>query len=626
MLQIDNLTKSFGDRILFQNISFSIDKGQKVGLIAPNGTGKTTLINLLAGIDTPDSGNIIFQNGVRWSYLPQLPHLPETGTILEACFSKFDPVAMLTLEWEKALAENDDEKMQKLLPEMEALDAWSYEQRAKEILGQLGLNDWDKPVTNLSGGETKRIALAAALISNPDLLFLDEPTNHLDLKTIEWLEGYLSRSLISLLLVTHDRYFLDRVCNQILEIDSMEVYKYKGNYNYYLEKRQERLDAEQKEIEKSTNIYRRELDWMRRQPQARAGKAKARIDAFYDLEKKTKSQRNDDEVNLGSAQAGHIGKKIFEAEHISKSFGDKIILKDFNYIFSRFDKVGVVGENGVGKTSFLRLLLGEIQPDKGAFEIGSTIRFGYYSQKDPSFDPNKRVIDVVKDIAENIEFAQESGIVKVTASQILTQFLFSPEKQYTPVGKLSGGELRRLYLCTVLIGSPNFLILDEPTNDLDILTLNILEQYLIDFTGCVLIVSHDRFFMDKVVNHLLCFEGEGVVRDFPGNYSQYRSFQELKEQEIKAEEQKVNEPAKVKTEKPQGNNRQRKLSFKEKQELDDLLKKIPQLEAERSDLEVRMSSGALDNNDLLAAGNRIAAIIEELDTLTLRWLELEELQ
>ena len=471
MLQVDQLAKSFGDRLLFSDVTFGIERGQKVGLIAPNGSGKSTLLRILLGQEEADSGSVIYERDIRRAYLPQLPDLPEEGTILEACFNRFDPVAQLTLQWEQAVESEDHAAMERLLPEMEAQGGWSYEQRAKEILGALGIQDHHRPITRLSGGERKRIALASTLISQPDLLFLDEPTNHLDLKSIEWLEGYLARSTMGLLLITHDRYFLDRVCNEILELDGGQAYRYRGNYDYYLTKRQERHEAEDQARERALNLYRRELDWMRRQPQARGTKAQYRIDAFHELEKRTQARQRTEQVDLGGAKGGYIGKKIFEAKHVSKRFGDKIILEDFNYIFARHDKVGIIGENGVGKTTFLRMLLGEVAPDSGSFDIGTTVRFGYYSQTAPDFDPKKRVIDIVQDIADDFVLPQGSSIERISASQILTRFLFPPERQYTPVEKLSGGELRRLYLCTILVTSPNFLILDEPTNDLDILTL-----------------------------------------------------------------------------------------------------------------------------------------------------------
>lgn len=618
MLQVDSLTKRFGDRILFEGLTCSLERGDKVGFVAPNGSGKTTLMNILVGRESYESGSITHENGLRWAYLPQLPQLPTEGTILSACFSAYDPVAQLVLRWEQAVTSGDEAQMQTLLPEMEAADAWSYEQRAKEILGALGLHDHQRDMAGISGGEAKRIALAATLISQPDLLYLDEPTNHLDLAVIEWLEDYLSRSTMSLILITHDRYFLDRVCNQIFELDAGQLYRYRGNYAYYLEKRNERHEAEAAHIARSRNIYRRELDWIRRQPQARGGKARYRIEAFEELENKLSAQRTGRSVNLLGSDVGHIGNKIFEVRQVSKRYGDKIILKDFEYIFARRDKVGIVGANGVGKTTLLRLLLGEETPDTGEIEVGQTVRFGYYSQQMPDFAPDSRVIDVVKEIAEHFD---SSDGERLSASQILTQFLFPPDRQYTPVSKLSGGELRRLYLCTVLVRKPNFLVLDEPTNDLDVLTLGVLEEYLAEFNGCVLIVSHDRFFMDKVVNHLLCLEGDGVVRDFPGNYSLYRAWQEHQ-----ALQRPTNTP--VRPEQTERRNestpRPPRLSYAEKRELEQLPDTIATLEAEQTSLEMQLSSGTLTPDELVAASSRIGAILEEIDSLVLRQIELEE--
>lgn len=625
MLQVEGLSKRFGERILFEDLTFAIERGSKVGLIAPNGSGKTTLMNILVGKEPYESGRITHENGLRWAYLEQLPRLPQNGTILEACFNAYDPTAQIVLRWEEALREGNNSLMEKLLPEMEALDAWSYEQRAKEILGALGITDTERSVEGLSGGEAKRIALAATLISNPDLLYLDEPTNHLDLKTIEWLESYLSRSTMSLILITHDRYFLDRVCNNIIELDNGKLYRYKGNYDYYLEKRDERIEAEAANISRAKNLYRRELDWMRRQPQARGGKARYRIDAFHELEKKINGRQEEKKIDLGSSGNTYIGKKIFEATGVCKAYGDKVILKDFDYIFARHDKIGIVGENGVGKTTFLRMLLGEEPCDKGQFDIGQTVRFGYYSQQDPLFDEEKRVIDVVQDIADTFEGVGSQG-ERLSASQLLTQFLFPPDRQYSKVAKLSGGERRRLYLCTVLVRQPNFLILDEPTNDLDILTLNVLEEYLTTFPGCVIIVSHDRFFMDKVAEHLLCFEGGGSVRDFPGSYSLYRAWVEHQAELKREEEQKQTSKQKalnISPEKPQS-TRPTKLSYGEKKELEAIEKRLPLLVQEKEQLEQELSSGTLTSEALIKASERIGAIMDELDELVLRQLELED--
>ena len=623
MFQAQHLTKSFGDLVLFEDLSFSIERGEKVGLIARNGNGKTTLMNILTGIDSPDSGEVIYQNGIRRAYLPQLPQVLPGSTVLETCFGHNDEMTSLIAQWEEASARGDGKRMEELLPEMDALGAWEYEQRAREILTRLHLDDLHRTTDNLSGGELKRIALAGTLIGNPELLFLDEPTNHLDLDVIEWLEGYLSHQQIGLLLVTHDRYFLDRVCNRILELDNKQLYAYKGNYGYYLNKREERLEATERETSRAANLLRREAEWMHRRPQARGTKAKSRIDAFYELKEKAQPRHRDETLHL-SEQGRYIGNKIFEAHKVCKAFGDRTILSDFDYIFSRYDKVGIVGPNGVGKTTFLRLLLGEEKPDSGYFDVGETVRFGYYSQKGMQFDENKRVIEAVQDIAEVIR--NEKDGTTLSASALLTQFLFPPEKQYTPIHKLSGGEQRRLYLCTVLMKNPNFLILDEPTNDLDILTLNVLENYLSEFKGCVLVVSHDRFFMDKVVNHLFTFEGNGIVKDFPGNYTQYREYKQQEEAERQAVESSPS-TRKAESEKPRTDaaERPRKLTFKEKQELERLEAELPKLEKEKAELESRMSSGTMATDELLTAGDRIAALIEEIDSKGMRWLELSDI-
>ncbi len=621
MLQVEGLSKRFGDRVLFEGLTFALERGSKVGLIAPNGSGKTTLMNILVGVEPYESGSITHANGLRWAYLPQLPQLPDTGTILSACFSSYDPIARLVLAWEEALLQGDEATMQRLLPDMEAQGGWSYEQRAKEILGALGLHDYSRSIEGISGGEAKRIALAATLISEPDLLYLDEPTNHLDLRTIEWLEGYLARSTMSLILITHDRYFLDRVCNQIIELDHGQLYRYRGGYDYYLEKRDERHEAETASLGRARNLYRRELEWMRRQPQARGGKARYRIEAFEGLEARIATRRTTSTMQLQTSDVGYIGNKIFEARGLCKCYGDKVILRDFDYTFARRDKIGIVGENGVGKTTFLRLLLGLETPDAGTIEVGQTVRFGYYSQEAPAFDPGKRVIDVVTDIAEHFEAG--AGDDKLSASQMLTQFLFPPDRQYTPVGKLSGGELRRLYLCTVLVRRPNFLVLDEPTNDLDILTLNVLEEYLAAFTGCVIIVSHDRFFMDKVTEHLLCFEGGGIVRDFPGSYSLYRAWCEHRASQAPPPSPKprpTSVPADGRTDRP----RAVRLSYAEKKELERIELRLPELEAEQARLEAQLASGTLATEAIIEASSRIGAIIEEMDTLVLRQLELED--
>jgi len=587
-LQISSLTKSYGDLLLFADISFGISEGQRIGLIAKNGTGKTTLLNIIAGKEDIDSGEIVFRRDLRIGYLDQSPQFPDNLTVLQACIYSMNP---------------------------------ELELKAKQFLSQLKINDFNRNIDELSGGQLKRVALAKVLLDEPDFLMLDEPTNHLDLEMIEWLEDYLSRSKTTLLMVTHDRYFLDRVCSGIIEIDNRQIYQYKGNYSYYLEKRQERMEAQNSELERANNLFRKELDWMRRQPQARATKAKARIDAFYDLEKIVRRDRTDGSVKI-SAKASYIGNKIFEAKNISKRFEDIQITENFNYVFARYEKLGIVGNNGTGKTTFIRMLIGEIAPDSGSFDIGETVGFGYYSQAGLQFDEEMKVIDVVRNIAEVIDLG---GGNKLTASQFLQHFLFPPDKQYDFVHKLSGGEKRRLYLCTILMKNPNFLILDEPTNDLDIITLNILEEYLTTFKGCVIVVSHDRYFMDKVVDHILVFKGQGEIKDFPGNYTQYREWNTT--QTVRNIEKKDTKPDKSVN--PASYVTQtapliRKLSFKEKRELELLEQTIPELEAEQSVLEAELSSGALSSGDLQAKSLRIGQIIEELDMKTLRWIELSE--
>lgn len=622
-LQIDKLTKSFGDLVLFEDITFGIAQGQKVGLIAKNGTGKTTLLNIIAGKEDYDSGAVVFRNDLRVGYLEQMPHYPDGLTVLQACFYSPNETVRLIAEYEQAMASGDHSNLEDILLRMDNLKAWDYEQRAKQILGQLKIHNFDQKVETLSGGQLKRVALANVLITDPELIILDEPTNHLDLEMTEWLEGYLSRANISILMVTHDRYFLDRVCSEIIEIDRKQIYQYKGNYSYYLEKRQERMDALNAEVDRASNLLRKELDWMRRQPQARGTKAKYRIDAFYELEKKAKQQHEAGNVNL-DVKASYIGSKIFEAEHVSKRFGDLKIVEDFNYIFARYEKMGIVGNNGTGKSTFIKMLMGEVEPDSGRFDVGETVRFGYYSQDGLQFDEQMKVIDVVQNIAEYVDLGDGK---KMGVSQFLNYFLFSPEKQHNYVFKLSGGEKRRLYLCTVLMRSPNFLVLDEPTNDLDIVTLNVLEEYLRNFKGCAIVVSHDRYFMDKVVDHLLVFRGNADIKDFPGNYTQYREWKEVQDQlekEAEAARRAEIAPTMEKTSRPE-KEQKKKLTFKERKEFEALEVEIPLLEAEKAELETAMSSGTLSNDELLAKSERIAKVIEEIDEKTMRWLELSEL-
>ena len=622
-LQIEKLTKSFGDLVLFEEITFGIAQGQKIGLIAKNGSGKTTLLNIIAGKEGYDSGNVVFRNDLRVGYLEQMPHYPEELTVLQACFYSQNETVRLIAEYEEAMAGGDHSNLEDILMRMDNQKAWDYEQKAKQILGQLKIHNFDQKIKTLSGGQLKRVALANVLITEPELIILDEPTNHLDLEMTEWLEGYLSRANISILMVTHDRFFLDRVCNEIIEIDQRQVFQYKGNYSYYLEKRQERIEAFNTETERANNLLRKELDWMRRQPQARATKAKYRIDAFYELEKKAKQQRDTDNVSL-DVKASYIGSKIFEAEQVSKRFGDLKIVEDFNYVFARYEKMGIVGNNGTGKSTFIKMLMGEVAPDSGHFDIGETVRFGYYSQDGLQFDEQMKVIDVVQSIAEFVDLGDGK---KMSVSQFLNYFLFTPDKQHNYVYKLSGGEKRRLYLCTVLMRNPNFLVLDEPTNDLDIVTLNVLEEYLRNFKGCLIVVSHDRYFMDKVVDHLMVFRGNADIKDFPGNYSQYRDWKEVQEQlerEAENARQAKLEPADKKALRPEKESR-KKMSFKEKKEFEALETEIPALEAEKSALEEAMSSGTLTNDELLVKSARIAEVIDEIDEKTMRWLELSEL-
>lgn len=622
-LQVTNLTKSFGDKILFENISFGLHEGQRMALLARNGKGKTSLLNILSGKDTADSGNVIFKNDIQIAFLEQVPKL-EGNTVLDACFISDSRVvkAISRYEYLVQLQKNKPDRFlqcaaefEQILGEMDALNAWNYESRIKQILGKLGIRDLDKPLSQLSGGQQKRLALAKALIMEPDLLILDEPTNHLDLAMVEWLEDFLKKSKMTLLLVTHDRYFLDRVCSDIIEIDNKTLYSYHGNYTYYLDKKEAQnanFNAEQKRL---NSLYKKELEWMRRQPQARATKSQSRIDAFNRIEQNVKIRRENKDLKL-DAQSVYIGSKIFEVQYVSKSFGDLKILDNFYYNFSRYEKMGIIGNNGTGKSTFLRMLLGEIPVDSGRFDIGESVRFGYYSQNGLNFDEGKKVIDIARDVAEIVEIGNGK---KVTASQFLTHFLFAPEQQQSYVYKLSGGELRRLYLCTILMQKPNFLVLDEPTNDLDISTLNILEEYLRQFNGCLIVVSHDRFFMNKIVDHLLVFEGNGRIKDFPGNYSDYCLWKEA--QNVEVSETSVKKE-RIVSSLP---NAKKKLSFKEKQEFEALEKEIENLEEEKSLIEKELASGALSNDDLTIKSIRFGEITQLIDEKTTRWLELSEL-
>lgn len=620
ILQVENLTKSFGDLVLFENISFGLAEGQRVGLIAKNGSGKSTLLSILSGKESYEEGKITFRRDLRVGYLEQSPHYPEELTVLEACFHHGNSTVDLIKEYERCLATEGHPGMDELLLRMDQEKAWDYEQKAKQILSQLKIRDFDQQVKHLSGGQLKRVALANTLITEPDLLILDEPTNHLDLDMTEWLEEYLRRTNLTLLMVTHDRYFLDRVCSEIIEIDNRTIYSYKGNYSYYLEKRQERIDAKTVEIERANNLYRTELEWMRRMPQARGHKARYREDAFYELEKVAKQRFYDANVKL-DVKASYIGNKIFEADHLCKSFGDLEILDDFSYIFARYEKMGIVGNNGTGKSTFIKILMGLVEPDSGTLDIGETVRFGYYSQDGLQFDEQMKVIDVVRDIAEVIELGNGK---RLTASQFLQHFLFTPETQHSYVYKLSGGERRRLYLCTVLMRNPNFLVLDEPTNDLDIVTLQVLEEYLQSFKGCVIVVSHDRYFMDKVVDHLLVFNGGGDIRDFPGNYTQYREWKEAKARHDK-EQQAAVKPQEAKTAKVRLNDK-RRMTYKERREFEQLEQEIATLEAEKKNIEEALCSGALSVEELTEKSKRLPQLTELIDEKTMRWLELSELE
>lgn len=583
-LDVQNLTKSFGDLLLFHQISFSVAEGQRIGLIAKNGTGKSTLLSVITGKEGKDEGSIIFKNDLKIGYLQQKSVFDPTESVLDACF-------------------NHEGVPEKVL-------------KAKQILTQLRIEDLEQPMGQLSGGQQKRVALANVLITEPDFFILDEPTNHLDLQMVEWLEGYLSRGNKTLLMVTHDRFFLDRVCNCILELDQQQMFTYRGNYSYYLEKRQERMDQMRSEVMRANNLYRTELEWMRRMPQARGHKAKYREEAFYELERKAKQKVEERQLRLKASNV-YIGSKIFECQYVSKAYDNKIILKDFYYNFSRFEKLGIIGNNGTGKTTFIKMLVGLVEPDSGKFDIGETVRFGYFSQEGLVFDQQQKVIDVVTDIADHIRLG---GGKTMSATQFLQYFLFSPEQQHSYVYKLSGGELRKLYLCTVLMQNPNFLILDEPTNDLDIPTLQILEEYLQDFPGCVIIISHDRYFMDKVVDHILVFKGEGEIQDFPGNYTQFREWDSLQPADTSKEEKREKTPVKT-----YRSEEKKKMSYKEKREFETLESEIAKLETEISSLEAELCSGNLSIEELTDKSILLPKLKKELDDKSMRWLELSEL-
>ena len=588
-LQIDRLCKAFGDRVIFDGFTMSIAQGEKVGLIARNGQGKSTLLDILAGNADYSSGSIVFRRDIKIAYLVQSPVFPKGTTVLQACTSSTDDATLL---------------------------------RARQMLSVLGINNFDEPVNHLSGGQAKRVALASALMKDPDFLILDEPTNHLDVEVTEWLEEYLGASRLTLLMVTHDRYLLDRVCSRIVEIDDFKAYSYSGNYSYYLEKRQERLDAEASQRESDLNLYRYELDWMRRMPCARGGKARYRKESFHELEERLQHRREERSVTL-DVKASYIGKKIFELEHVSKSFGDKVIVRDFSYVFTKYEKLGIVGENGVGKSTFLKLLLDILQPDSGRIDRGTTLRIGYYSQEGLSFPDDARVIDVITAIADHIEL--DDGR-RMSAGQFLQKFLFTPKTQYSYVGKLSGGEKRRLYLCTILMRSPNFLILDEPTNDLDIMTLQVLEEYIAQFKGCVIAVSHDRYFMDKIASHLFVFNGNGRITDFPSSYSDYMEWKVLKEDQEKADaaQLRAKEAARSNDARQKAARNQEKLTYKEKREMEQIEQELATLEQEKAQLESELNSGTLPYDELQKKSARIGQIIDRNDKITLRWLELSE--
>ena len=582
-LDVQNLTKSFGAETLFENISFSVAEGQKVALIAKNGTGKSTLLSILTGKEDYDTGEVVYANGIKTGYLEQTPKFDPEESVLDACF-------------------NHNGQEEKIL-------------KAKQILTQLRITDLNQPMGQLSGGQQKRVALANILINEPDFLILDEPTNHLDIDMIEWLEGFIGRGNKTLLMVTHDRFFLDRVCSVILELDNRKIYKYKGNYSYYLEKRQERLDNMRAEVQRANNLYRTELEWMRRMPQARGHNTRYRAGAFYEREKIAKQKIEDRQLRLKSRNV-YIGSKIFECQYVSKAWGDKIILKDFYYNFARYEKMGIVGDNGAGKSTFINLLLGKVLPDSGKFDIGETVKFGYFSQEGLKFNEQQKVIDVITDIAEYIDMG---GGKHLSASQFLQYFLFSPEQQHNYVYKLSGGEKRKLYLCTVLMKNPNFLVLDEPTNDLDIQTLQVLEEYLADFAGCVIVVSHDRYFIDKIVDHLLVFKGNGEIQDFPGNYTQYREWKSLQPAAKKEEKKENKQREKPKSEK-------RKMTYKEKTRFEQLEKDIANLETEQKQIEAELCSGKLDIKQLTEKSKRFAELKEIIDEKTMEWMELSEIE
>lgn len=622
-LQVDNLSKRFGEQLLFEHISFGVGKGQKVALIAKNGMGKSTLLRIIAGKDSAETGTVIFRNDISIGILEQDPLLEPENTVFEEVFNSEAPILTLIKNYENAVEHNDTAALEHLIPEMDAHSAWDYETTIKQILSELKVGFYDRKISQLSGGQKKRVGLAKVLISNPEFLILDEPTNHLDIEMTEWLEEYLGKSNSTLLMVTHDRYFLDRVCNQIIEIDEFGLFSYSGNYAYYLEKREERIANHNAAVDKARNLLRTEQEWMRRMPQARGHKAQYRIDNFYKL-KETASQTVTEKKMELDIKGQRLGKKILELEHVNKSYDGLCLLKDFSYKFVRGEKIGIVGKNGVGKSTFLNIITQNIEPDSGSISIGETVVYGYYKQSGITFKENDRVIDIVKNISERIDLG--NGRI-MSASQFLEYFMFTDKQQYSLVEKLSGGERRRLYLLTVLMSNPNFLILDEPTNDLDIVTLNVLEEYLKSFKGCLLIVSHDRFFTDKVVDRIFAFEGNGIVKDFPGNYTIYKNQrEEEKEQQEKIErEKKKQEPKTTQSNNITKSEKKRKLTFKERQEMQQLETEIEQLNAEKAEIETALNSGTLPADELIQKSNRIGELIDLLDEKEMRWLELSEI-
>ena len=617
-LQVENLSKRFGEQLLFENITFGIGKNQKVALIAKNGMGKSTLLRIIAGKDSADTGTVIFRNDISIGILDQDPELDPENYVFEEVFNSENPTLKLIKTYEQAVKDNDTSALEELIPQMDALAAWDYDTQVKQILSELKVDKYSQRIKELSGGQRKRVGLAKILISNPDFLILDEPTNHLDVEMTEWLEEYLEKTNATLLMVTHDRYFLDRVCDKIIEIDDFGLFAYEGNYSYYLEKRNERIEARNASIDKAKNLLRTEQEWMRRMPQARGHKAKYRIDNFYKIKEVASQNTTEQQLEL-DIKGQRLGKKILELEHVNKSYGDFCVLRDFSYKFIRGEKIGIIGKNGVGKSTFLNIITRQIEPDSGTIEIGETVVYGYYKQDGISFKEDDRPIDIVKNISEKIDLG--NGRV-MSASQFLEYFLFPDKLQYSLVAKLSGGERRRLYLLTVLMSNPNFLILDEPTNDLDIMTLNVLEDYLKSFQGCLIIVSHDRFFTDKVVDRVFAFEGNGVVKDFPGNYTQYKNKKEEEELLRKQEEKKIPATPKPVREK----EKIRKLTFKERQEMQQLESDMKNLNAEKTTLETALNSGTLDTNELVKSSQRIAEIIDLLDKKEMRWLELSEIE